>query len=63
MNEPKKRNNRVITVDTELHDKMRQHCNARGMKLHFFASEAVRLYLQNYESERLPKESGRVGQD
>lgn len=63
MNELKKRNNRVITIDTELHDKMRQHCHARGMKLHFFASEAVRLYLQNHESERIPKESRGVGQD
>jgi len=58
MNEPKKRTTRVITVDTELHDKMRQHCNACGMKLHFFASEAIKRYLalvNNYSDGPKPE--------
>lgn len=52
MNDTKKRNSRVITIDIELHDKMREYCDAHGMKLHFFASEAIKRHLDRVKTQQ-----------
>jgi len=44
-NSTKKRQDRVITIDKELHAQVREHCNKTGMKIGFFATEAVRRHL------------------
>lgn len=41
----KKRQDRVITIDKELHAQVREHCNRTGMKIGFFATEAVKRHL------------------
>ena len=45
MTEPKKRNDRVVSIDKELHQQVREHCNRTGMKIGFFATEAVKRHL------------------
>lgn len=44
-NSTKKRQDRVITIDKELHAQVREHCNRTGMKIGFFATEAVKRHL------------------
>ena len=44
-NSTKKRQDRVITIDKELHTQVREHCNRTGMKIGFFATEAVKRHL------------------
>jgi len=35
----------VITIDSELHNDLKHHCDARGMKIGHMASKALREYL------------------
>jgi hypothetical protein len=56
MNEPKKRNDRVVSIDKDLHKRVRDYCDTCGMKLGFFAKEAITRHLdrlmQQQESEK-----------
>ena len=40
-----KRKSTVITIDSELHNDLKHHCDARGMKIGHMASKALREYL------------------
>jgi len=40
-----KRKSTVITIDSELHNDLKVHCDARGMKIGHMASKALREYL------------------
>ena len=35
----------VITIDSELHNDLKVHCDSRGMKIGHMASKALREYL------------------
>lgn len=57
MNEPKKRNDRVISIDKELHQQVREHCNKTGMKVGFFATEAIRRHLDRMKQQHSDNQS------
>ena len=40
-----KRKSTVITIDSELHNDLKHHCDVRGMKIGHMASKALREYL------------------
>jgi hypothetical protein len=41
-----KRKSTVITIDSELHNELKHHCDVRGMKIGHMASKALREYQQ-----------------
>jgi len=40
-----KKKSTVITIDSELHNDLKVHCDARGMKIGHMACKALREYL------------------
>ena len=40
-----KKRSTVITIDSELHNDLKVHCDVRGMKIGHIASKALREYL------------------
>ena len=40
-----KRKSTVITIDSELHNDLKHHCDSRGMKIGHMATKALREYL------------------
>jgi len=41
-----KRKSTVITIDSELHNDLKVHCDSRGMKIGHMACKALREYLR-----------------
>jgi len=38
---------RVVTIDTQLHDDLKEFCNRNGLKIQFVAREALRRYMES----------------
>jgi len=57
MTEPKKRNERVVSIDKKLHQQVREHCNKTGMKVGFFATEAIRRHLDRLKQQHSDNQS------
>ena len=37
---------RVVTIDTQLHEDLKEFCNRNGLKIQFVAREALRKYME-----------------
>ena len=48
----KNRKSTVITIDPALHEEIRKFCIERGMKIGFFASEAVKRHLERIKQQQ-----------
>ena len=42
----KEKTTRVVTIDTQLHDDLKEFCNRNGLKIQFVAREALRKYME-----------------
>ena len=42
----KEKMTRVVTIDTQLHEDLKEFCNRNGFKIQFVAREALRKYME-----------------
>jgi hypothetical protein len=43
----KEKMTRVVTIDTQIHDELKEFCNRNGLKIQFVAREALRKYMES----------------
>lgn len=46
----KEKMTRVVTIETQLHDDLKEFCNRNGLKIQFVAREALRKYMESHHT-------------
>jgi hypothetical protein len=46
----KERLTRVVTIETQLHDELKEFCERNGLKVKFVAREALRKYMESHHT-------------
>jgi hypothetical protein len=49
----KERLTRVVTIETQLHEDLKEFCNRNGLKIHFVAREALRRYMDAHHTTQV----------